>query len=61
MISLTLEQAKTALEIVENDIFTSEQGCCDYNSIPQLAFYLNRAELRQRLITAIANLGGAEK
>ena len=53
MISLTVEQAKTALEIIENDIFMSEQGCCDYNSIPQLAFYLSRAELRQRLKAAI--------
>ena len=61
MICLTVEQAKTALEIVENDIFLSDASGCDFNSVDELTFYLNRAELRQRLKAAIANLEGAEK
>lgn len=61
MIGLTIEQAKLALEIIENDIFLSDASECDFNSVDELTFYLNRAELRQRLKTAIANLEGAGK
>lgn len=53
MISLTLEQAKTALECVQNDIFLSEQNACNFDSVSELAFYLSRAELKQRLTNAI--------
>ena len=61
MICLTVKQAELALEIIENDIFLSDASGCDFNSVDELTFYLNRAELRQRLINAIANIEGAEK
>jgi hypothetical protein len=55
-ITLTLEQAATALECVCNDIEYSKHGeIPDYDDIEALTFYLRRAELAQRLNTAINN------
>jgi hypothetical protein len=51
---LSLEQAKTALECVENDIELSKFGETDWESVDGLAFYLRRAELLERLRLAIS-------
>lgn len=53
MVSLTLDQAKTALQCVESDIELSGFGECNYNDVETLVFYLQRAELAQRLRKAI--------
>ena len=53
MVNLTLDQAKTALQCVESDIEISAHGECDYNDVETLVFYLQRAELAQRLRKAI--------
>lgn len=53
MVSLTLEQAKIALQCVESDIELSAHSECDYNDVETLVFYLQRAELAQRLRKAI--------
>lgn len=53
MVSLTIEQAKIALQCVESDIEMSAHGECDYNDVEALVFYLQRAELAQRLRKAI--------
>lgn len=50
MIVLTLAQAKVALECAENDITTTKFGeVPDYGDVGQMQFYLQRAELVQRL------------
>ena len=55
-VTLTLEQAATALECVCNDIeYSKNSEMPDYDDIEALTFYLRRAELAQRLNTAIAN------
>ena len=55
-ITITLEQAEIALQCVEYDIEYSKHGeMPDYDDIEALTFYLRRAELAQRLNTAIAN------
>ena len=53
MVSLTLEQAKIALQCIESDIELSARNECDYNDVEVLVFYLQRAELAQRLRKAI--------
>lgn len=53
-VMLSLEQAKTALECVENDIELSKFGETDWESVEGLAFYLRRAELLERLRVAIS-------
>ncbi len=53
MINLTLDQANTALECVQNDIDLSAFGQVDFKDIAALQFYLRRAELLQRLQAAI--------
>ena len=53
MVSLTIEQAKMALQCIESDIEISAHGECDYNDVETLVFYLQRAELAQRLREAI--------
>lgn len=53
MVSLTLDQAKIALECIDQDIEMSGYGECDYNDVETLVFYLQRAELAQRLRKAI--------
>ena len=53
-VTLTLEQAGTALQCVEYDIEMSKNSeMPDYNDIEALTFYLRRLELRQRLTSAI--------
>lgn len=55
-VTITLEQAATALECVCNDIEYSKHGeMPDYDDIKGLTFYLRRAELAERLKIAIAN------
>ena len=54
IIVLTLDQAKVALECAVNDITNSEFGPMpDYGDVSQMMFYLQRAELVQRLRTAL--------
>jgi len=53
MVSLTLEQAKIALQCIESDIELSARNECDYSDVEILVFYLQRAELAQRLRKAI--------
>jgi hypothetical protein len=52
-VTITLEQALVALECVENDIALSEFGEVEFEDVEALQFYLKRAELLQRLRTAI--------
>ena len=53
-ICLTIEQARVALECAENDITTSEfGGMPDFKDVSQMMFYLQRAELVQRLKNAL--------
>ena len=60
MINITLDQAKLALQIISNDIETSEFGVPEYKDIDSLRYYLNRAVLFERLASAInSELGGA--
>jgi hypothetical protein len=60
-VTLTLAQAETALECVEANIVISQDALdhdeldFDFEDIKRLTFYLRRAELAQRLNTAIAN------
>ena len=50
MICLSIVQAKVALECAENDITTTKFGeVPDYGDVGQMQFYLQRAELVQRL------------
>lgn len=60
MITLTLEQAKTALDCVESDIQYSEFSEVDYRDAEALAFYMRRAELLERLKRAIRIAGEAQ-
>lgn len=57
-ISITIEQAKTALECIDQDISISEYSEQEYECIETLRYYLNRAELRQRLKNAIKSIEG---
>lgn len=58
MIVLTLDQAKVALECAENDITASEFGeMPDYGDVAQMTFYMQRAELVQRLKTLLKACG----
>jgi hypothetical protein len=52
-VTITLEQAETAIECIDGDIMMSERDQHDYTSIEEMTFHLRRAELRQRLMTAI--------
>ena len=50
MICLTLDQAKVALVCAEGDIMNSKFGDApDYEDVTVMMFYLQRAELVQRL------------
>jgi hypothetical protein len=53
-ILLTIDQANVALACAQNDITASEFGeMPDYGDVSQMMFYLQRAELVQRLRTAL--------
>lgn len=60
-VTLTLEQAEIALQCVEANIVISQDALnhdeleFDFEDIKGLTFYLRRAELAERLLTAIAN------
>ena len=60
-VTLTLEQAATALQCVEASIVISQDALdhdeleFDFEDIKGLTFYLRRAELAERLKIAIAN------
>jgi hypothetical protein len=60
-VTLTLEQAETALHCVEASIVISQDALnhdeleFDFEDIKGLTFYLRRAELAERLNIAIAN------
>lgn len=57
MINLTLDQAKLALDIIENDIYASEASAeyepPSYNCVETMRYNLNRAVLAERLQNAI--------
>lgn len=58
MIVLTLDQANVALACAQNDITASEFGeMPDYGDVSQMMFYLQRAELVQRLKTLLKACG----
>jgi hypothetical protein len=48
-VCITLEQAQTALECIENDMELSKHGEVDFDDIEALMFYLRRAEVAERL------------
>jgi hypothetical protein len=52
-VTLTIEQALTALECCANDVTASEFSQPEYVDVGLMRFYLQRAELMQRLKTAI--------
>ena len=60
-VTITLEQAETALRCVEASIVISQDALnndeldFDFEDIKGLTFYLRRAELAQRLNAAINN------
>lgn len=56
MINITVEQAKLILELIENDIQSSEFGEPDYRNETQLSFYLERAVLNERLLSALNSI-----
>ena len=54
MICLTLDQANVALACALNDITASEFGeMPNYGDVSQMMFYMQRAELVQRLKNAL--------
>jgi transcriptional regulator NrdR family protein len=57
-ITLTLEQAKLALLIVERDITMDEFSEPEYRDVQQVTAYMHRAVLRERLTNAIKNVKG---
>ena len=58
VIVLTLDQAKVALACAEGDITNSKYGeVPDYEDVSLMTFYLRRAELVQRLRTALRAYG----
>lgn len=58
VIVLTLDQAKAALVCAEGDIATSKfSEVPDYGDVSLMTFYLRRAELVQRLRTALKAYG----
>jgi hypothetical protein len=57
-ISITIEQAKIALECIEESISMSEFSAQEYECIKTLRFYLNRAEIKERLENAIKSIEG---
>ena len=52
-VTLTLEQALTALECAANDVTVSEFSVPEFVDVGTMRFYLARAELIQRLKKAI--------
>jgi|APGre2960657404_1045060.scaffolds.fasta_scaffold550715_1 hypothetical protein len=52
-VAITLSQAKTALECIKSDIEMSRHSETDFLDINALRFYLERAEVAQRLENAI--------
>lgn len=52
-VTLTLEQALTALECATNDVTASEFSSPEFLDVHTMRFYLARAELVQRLKNAI--------
>ena len=58
MINITKEQAKLILQLIENDIQTSEFSEPDYTDPNQLKFYFERAVLRERILNAINSSEG---
>jgi len=54
LVTLTVEQAKTAIEIVESDIVASSFGEIEFANVKEMEFYLRRAQLLQRLKAAIS-------
>jgi len=56
MITLTIEQAKCALECINESIEMSENDMPEYENLETLRFYLQRAETKERLNTALKNI-----
>ena len=54
-ITITLEQAETALDCIDRDMDYSTHDQPDYHDLSEMLHNLRRIELRQRLTTAINN------
>ena len=54
-ITITLEQAQTALDCIDRDMDYSTHALPDYHDLSEMLHNLRRLELRQRLNTAINN------
>lgn len=52
-LTLTLEQAQTALAVIQSEIEMHECGVPDYNDVDEMLHALRRAELAERLRNAI--------
>ena len=52
-ITITLDQAYTAIDCIDRDIDYSTHNHTDYQDIGEMMYNLRRVELRQRLTTAI--------
>lgn len=57
-VTITTKQARTALEIIERDIASSEFSQPEYRDISELNYYFQRAALRVRLLSALENAKG---
>ena len=53
LVTLTVEQAMVAMEIVESDIAASAFGEIEFANVKEMEFYLRRAQLLQHLQAAI--------
>lgn len=60
-ISITIEQAKIALECIEESISMSEFSALECDCIETLRFYLNRAEAKERLESVIKSIEREEQ
>lgn len=54
-ITISLEQAQTALDCIDRDMDYSTHDQPDYHDLSEMLHNLRRLELRQRLNTAINN------
>lgn len=54
LVTLTVEQALVAIEIVESDIAASAFGEIEFANVKEMEFYLRRAQLLERLQAAIS-------
>lgn len=56
MITLTIEQAKCALECINESVELSRFSEQEFEHLETLRFHLQRAETKQRIQTALKNI-----